>query len=149
MNAKSKEFIDNLPLYADKYINVCLANTKEVATGSGKIVKIQDRHIPTIAFFLNIWLPKELGETIARKTYYEWLNGEDAIKSNTIKNIDTIFNTLATDIVANEGKGIFYAKNKLGMSDKLESKNENTNIEIKAEFGSKIIQPTSEPESNT
>ena len=36
---------------------------------------------------------------------------------DTIKNIEEAFNALATDIVANEGKGIFYAKNKLGMTD--------------------------------
>ena len=29
-----------------------------------------------------------------------------------------MFTALATDIVANEGKGIFYAKNKLGMADR-------------------------------
>lgn len=37
---------------------------------------------------------------------------------DTIKSIDEIFNSLARDIVANEGKGIFYAKNKLGMHDR-------------------------------
>lgn len=127
-NNKSIEFINALPEYADKYIDVCLSHTKEVATGSGKIVKIEDRHIPTVAYFLNIWLPKELKETIARKTYYEWLNGEDELKSNTIKNIDVIFNTLAADIVANEGKGIFYAKNKLGWTDKFQGELTNVNI---------------------
>jgi hypothetical protein len=37
---------------------------------------------------------------------------------DTIKGIDDLFNSLARDIVANEGKGIFYAKNKLGMHDR-------------------------------
>jgi hypothetical protein len=37
---------------------------------------------------------------------------------DTIKIIDDLFNSLARDIVANEGKGIFYAKNKLGMHDR-------------------------------
>lgn len=120
-NNKSMEFIENLEDYANKYIGICLSHTKQVATGSGKIVEIEDRHIPTIAFFLNIWLPINCGETIARKTYYEWLNSEDEIKSNTIKRIDNLFLALAGDIVANEGKGIFYAKNKLGWTDKTES----------------------------
>jgi hypothetical protein len=44
----------------------------------------------------------------------------------TIKRIDELFKSLATDIVANEGKGIFYAKNRLGMSDKQENQNNNT-----------------------
>lgn len=35
-----------------------------------------------------------------------------------IKSIDDKFRSLATDIVANEGKGIFYAKNRLGMTDR-------------------------------
>jgi hypothetical protein len=35
---------------------------------------------------------------------------------------------LAADIVANEGKGIFYAKNKLGWTDKQQI--ETTNIQV-------------------
>ena len=135
MNAKSEEFIKALPQKADEYIELCLNHTKEVATGSGKIVELKERHIPTIAFFLNIWLPKSLGDTIVRDTYYEWLKGDDELKSDTIKKVDDKFKALAGDIVANEQKGIFYAKNKLGWTDKTENKNENTNIEVKAEFG--------------
>ena len=107
-----------------------------MVSGSGKIVIVQDRHIPTIAYFLHIWLERNFNESISRTTYYEWLNSKDEVKTNTIKNIDDTFKSLAGDIVANEGKGIFYAKNKLGWSDRIESKNENTNIEIKAEFNS-------------
>ena len=117
-NHKSDEFIKSLPEYADRYIKECLSHTKEVATGSGKIVKIEDRHIPTIAYFLNIWLPLLKLDTIVRNTYYDWLKGDNQIKKDTIKRIDDLFQALATDIVANEGKGIFYAKNKLGMTDK-------------------------------
>ena len=148
-NFKSTDFINELPNHADLYIIECLSHTKEVATGSGKIVKIQDRHIPTINYFLNIWLPLLKLETIARKTYYAWLKGDCELKSNTIKGIDDLFTALATDIVANEGKGIFYAKNKLGMSDKVESKNEHTNIEITAQFGSQAIQSTSKPTTDS
>jgi hypothetical protein len=43
------------------------------------------------------------------------------LKLHTIKNIEGIFKALATDIVANEGKGIFYAKNRLGMTDKAQT----------------------------
>lgn len=117
-NHKSDDFIKSLPEYADRYIKECLSHTKEVATGSGKIVKIEDRHIPTIAYFLNIWLPLLNLDTIVRNTYYDWLKGNNQIKKDTIKRIDDLFQALATDIVANEGKGIFYAKNKLGMTDK-------------------------------
>lgn len=128
MNAKSNEFIKSLPEYADKYITHCLDHKKEVATGSGKIVKVGDRHIPTIAFFLNIWLPNNLGESISRDTYYTWLSGEDKVKSDTIKKVDEKFQALAADIVANEGKGIFYAKNKLGWTDKVQTDNTNVNV---------------------
>ena len=128
--AKSIEFILALPDYADAYIKECLSHTKEVATGSGKIVKIEDRHIPTIAYFLNIWLPLLKLDSINRKTYYEWRKGDCELKSNTIKKIDDTFQSLAADIVANEGKGIFYAKNKLGWTDKLQTENTNNNVSI-------------------
>jgi len=38
--------------------------------------------------------------------------------TDTIKKIDELFKGLAVDIVGNEGKGIFYAKNRLGMHDR-------------------------------
>lgn len=113
MNSKSDEFIKNLPIWASEYIEVCLNHKKEVVSGSGRVVNQKERHIPTIAFFLNIWLPMNKKETIHRDTYYNWLLSEDPIKSDTIKKIEALFTALATDIVANEGKGIFYAKNKV------------------------------------
>jgi len=108
---------------AYEYIDECLGNTKEVVSNSKGVVDIKDRHIPTIDFFLRIWIPKQGKPTICRKTYYNWLNNEsesenNKIKLHTIKRIDSLFKSLATDIVANEGKGIFYAKNRLGMTDK-------------------------------
>lgn len=136
MMAKTIDFITQLPNYANQYIDICLNSTKEVATGSGKIVEQRERHIPTIAFFLNIWLPRNVGDTIARDTYYEWLKGNDTLKSDTIKKIDELFQSLAADIVANEGKGIFYAKNKLGWTDKQQS--ELTVNGIQANFGNAI-----------
>ncbi len=94
-------------------------NQKEVPTASGKTVKVLDRHIPTVDYFLRIWISNKGRPTIHRATYYRWLNDEsDKSKSDTMKNIEELFKALATDIVANEGKGIFYAKNRLGMTDK-------------------------------
>jgi hypothetical protein len=66
-------------------------------------------------------MPRNVGDTIARNTYYDWLNGKCELKKDTIKKIDDLFQSLAADIVANEGKGIFYAKNKLGWTDKMDS----------------------------
>lgn len=118
MNKKSEDFVHRLSELADIYISECISHTKEVVSGSGKVVEVMDRHIPTIDYFLNIWIPLLKLEKISRKTYYEWLKGEDELKRNTIKRIDDLFKSLAKDIVANEGKGIFYAKNALGMHDR-------------------------------
>ena len=103
-----------------------------MVSGSGKVVKQKERHIPTIAYFLNIWLPMNKGESIHKDTYYTWLLSEDSKKSDSIKKVDALFTALATDIVANEGKGIFYAKNKLGMTDKQQL---DGNMTFKADFG--------------
>lgn len=123
--AKSKEFIDSLEDKAWEYVEECISNTKEHVAGSGKVVKVIDRHIPTVGYFLYVWLRKNLGESITYSTYYEWMNQEDTVKSETIKRVDALFKEVAVDIVANEGKGIFYAKNRLGMHDKqhVEQKN--------------------------
>lgn len=117
-NFKSDEFIIRLGEYATKYISECLAHTKEVVSGSGKVIEVRDRHIPTIDYFLNIWIPLLNMESISRETYYAWMKSDNELKSDTIKKIESTFKALATDIVANEGKGIFYAKNRLGMHDK-------------------------------
>ena len=109
---KTKVSPDELEKFAYQYIDECISNKKEHATASGRIVYIKDRHIPTIDYFLRIWIPNQNKETICRTTYYNWLNGQDDEKLNTIKRIEAIFKALAVDIVANEGKGIFYAKNK-------------------------------------
>lgn len=117
-NFKSDDFIINLEKLAKEYIHECAAKTKEVATGSGKVIEVKERNIPTIDYFLNIWIPiiKD-DKSISRTTYYSWLKSDNELKLNTIKRIDALFHSLAADIVANEGKGIFYAKNKLGWKD--------------------------------
>jgi hypothetical protein len=112
---------DELEEHSFKYLEDCINFKKDHPTASGRMVQINDRQIPTIDYFLRIWIPKQGKPTICRKTYYNWLNGEDELKLHTIKNIEGIFKALATDIVANEGKGIFYAKNRLGMTDKAQN----------------------------
>jgi hypothetical protein len=112
----------HLEQLAYKYIEDCMNFRKEHPTASGKIVLMLDRQIPTIDYFLRIWIPIQGKPTINRSTYYRWLNdSENTEKCDTIKNIEGIFKALATDIVANEGKGIFYAKNRLGMTDKAQT----------------------------
>lgn len=117
-NYKSDNFIKSLPEWANEYMTECISNTKQVVSGSGKVLEVRDRHIPTIDYFLNIWLPLLKMEKMSRETYYAWMKGDDQVKSDIIKRINDDFKALATDIVANEGKGIFYAKNRLGMHDK-------------------------------
>jgi len=108
------------------YIDDCLKGKREYATGKGA-VDIKERHIPTIDYFLRIWIPLTGEPTIHRSTFYDWLaikeeskefNEMHKLKGDTIKKIDELFKAMATDVVANEGKGIFYAKNRLGMTDK-------------------------------
>ena len=109
---------EQLEIYAWQYIQDCINNKREQPTASGKLVLVADRHLPTVAYFLKIWLPLKGKPTLSRSTYYNWLKSNDASVMDTIKNIEGMFTALATDIVANEGKGIFYAKNKLGMTDR-------------------------------
>jgi hypothetical protein len=124
---KSKAFVDRLEELAWEYINECINHKKEVLSNKGSKEQVKDRHIPTISYFLNIWIPLNYSkkDTIKRSSYYRWLKWEDSYKKETIERIDDSFKALAGDIVANEGKGIFYAKNKLGWADKTESKNTN------------------------
>lgn len=145
--AKSKEWIERFKELSDEYMNDCINKTKEVATGSGKVITIKERNIPTIDYFLNIWIPiikKE--ESISRAQYYTWLDSKDEIKTDTIKKIDDKFKALASDIVANEQKGIFYAKNKLGWTDRMDSKGE-IKVNVSADFN-QAIQPPPQPENN-
>jgi hypothetical protein len=121
----------HLEQLAYEYINECIEHKKEHPTASGKVALIADRHIPTIDYFLRIWIPIKGQPTINRSTYYRWLNDESNIdKCDAIKNIEGLFKALATDIVANEGKGIFYAKNRLGMTDRAMALNEHIEMPL-------------------
>jgi hypothetical protein len=119
MANKHKEIdVEKLIELAYLYCDECIESTKEVATGSGKIVEVKERHLPTVSYFLLHWLRRNQFDFYKRTNFYEALKNDEHPLSNTIKSIDEHFKSLATDIVANEGKGIFYAKNRLGMHDK-------------------------------
>lgn len=102
---------------AHEYCDYCIASTKEIATNSG-VKEVRERHIPTTAYFLLHYLRREQFDFYKRANWYDAMKNQSHPLSDTIKSIDEIFKTLARDIVANEGKGIFYAKNALGMHDK-------------------------------
>lgn len=109
---------------AYNYCDECIEATKEMPTGKGVVVSVKERHLPTIDYFLNHYLRRKHFEFYKRSNWYKAKNDLNHPLVDTIKNIDQMFNALAVDIVANEGKGIFYAKNKLGMTDKVDSKND-------------------------
>lgn len=151
-----EEFIDNLEQYAFEYIEECEKHTTQKATPSGKVVDVKDRHIPTVNYFLMFWLVKNKGESFHRSTWYEWLSLEQSDefddeknllikkKSDTIKKINKLFESFAVDVVANEGKGIFYAKNKLKMSDKIDK---NIKHQVEPITGMTIVNEPDEDET--
>lgn len=112
--------IDKLKEISLEYCDECIDNTNEVATSSGKILDIKSRHLPTIRYFLLHWIRRNHNDfyMLKKSQFYSALKDERHPLSDTIKEIDEDFKALAKDIVANEGKGIFYAKNALGMHDK-------------------------------
>jgi hypothetical protein len=118
---------DKLLELAYAYCDDCMAGTKEVATGSGKIVSIRDRFVPTIDYFLHHWLRKHEFEFYTRMGLWKVRQDPTHPYHDISNKIVDMFKALATDIVANEGKAIFYAKNALGMTDRAQT--ENTNID--------------------
>jgi len=111
--------IDDEQLFglACQYCDECMEATKEVPTVKGAI-NIKERRLPTIRYFLNHYLRLNHFEFYCRSNWYKVIKNEKHPRVDTIKKIEDLFESLAIDIVANEQKGIFYAKNKLGMTDK-------------------------------
>jgi hypothetical protein len=109
------------------YCDNCMLGKKEVATGSGKIVEIRDRYVPTIDYFLDHWLRMHNKEFYQRMQLWTIRQDPTHPYYELVTHIVTMFKSLAIDIVANEGKAIFYAKNALGMTDRATT--ENTNVE--------------------
>lgn len=123
---------DKLMQLANKYIEHCLNSTKEYPTARGA-VEVKERHLPTIKYFLYIWLRLNDFDFYKKTEWYEAINNTEHPYHLVTKKIDDTFRALATDIVANEGKGIFYAKNYLGMTDKVQT--ESTGVsEIKITY---------------
>ena len=102
--------------YAWDYINYCENYTIEKMSASGRVVQIKERKIPVISYFLKVWLPINKQATISRSTFYNWVSDDTNLDT---KEVEGLFNSLTTDIIANalSTKGQFYAKNKLNWSD--------------------------------
>jgi len=134
---------EQLEQFACEYILECLNNKKEVATPSGKVVLIKDRRLPTLQYFLKIWLPLNRKPTLCRSTYYFWLKCEDESVMDTMKQIHEMFDSLAIDVLANDNKGagaIFYAKNRLNFSDQqtIEAKEQFKPLELIVKYSDDI-----------
>ena len=119
--------MDEYVKLVNDYCDFCIASTKQVATGSGKIVEVKERHLPTMSYFLYHWLRVHHFDFYTRMNVWKIINDPEHPYHKEVKQTDDMFMALAVDIVANEGKGIFYAKNKLGMTDRAQT--ENTNID--------------------
>lgn len=115
---------DELRTLAWKYIDECENATKEIATNSG-VKEIKERVLPDVRHFLRIWLRRNNFEFYQKSQWYRAIDNPKHPLGDTIKNIDDDFKALAIHIVGNEGKGIFYGKNFLGMNDRqqIEQKN--------------------------
>jgi hypothetical protein len=118
---------DEMLELAYAYCDNCMGGKKEVATGSGKIVEIRDRYVPTIDYFLDHWLRTHNKEFYKRMQLWKIRQDPTHPYYELVTHIVSMFKSLAIDIVANEGKAIFYAKNALGMTDRATT--ENTNVE--------------------
>lgn len=109
--------VDKLMQLAYQYCDECINSTKEVATPRGP-VEVKERHLPTIGYFLYHWMRKQDFEFYKYRKWYYIKEDKDHPLHDAIMEIDELFKNLARDIVGNEGKGIFYAKNYLDMHDK-------------------------------
>lgn len=138
---------DRLIELSNNYIGHCLNSTKEYPTARGA-VQVKERHLPTIKYFLYIWLRLNDFDFYKRTEWYKVINEPDHIYHLTVKTIDDSFRALATDIVANEGKGIFYAKNYLSMTDKVITENTNDSTHTIKEITINVKTSGIEPITN-
>ena len=146
--AYNRTYLSTLKEYAFKYIDECEGKRKEQLSNKGEIVKVEDRKMPTIDYFLLYWLPKNCkkNKTISRSTYFRWVNWENSNKQKVMLEIDNLLKAIQLDIVANEGKGIQFVKHKFGWTDKQQT---DINVtQLNANFGT-TIQPASESGNNT
>lgn len=127
---------DELNQFALEYCEECIESQKEVPTVKGA-VRIKERRIPTYKYFILHWLKHRDIDIYSRQHIYAVMANPEHPLSDTLKNIRETFDALAEDIVANEGKGIFYAKNRLGMTDKMQEDG-SRELTIKVKYERKV-----------
>jgi hypothetical protein len=111
---------DMLQDLAAQYIIDCENNRKEQATAKGDIVAIAERKIADWQYFISHWIVKKGFDFYTREYSYAIEKDDTHPLSYTIKKIKARMDGYSGDVVANEGKGIFWAKNRLGMTDRTE-----------------------------
>lgn len=105
---------------AAEYIIECEENKKEHATVKG-VVKIKERNIADWKNFIGWWLVKKGFDFYTREHSYEVEKNDNHPLSYTIKKVKAMMDAYSGGVVANEGKGIFWAKNKLKWTDRSET----------------------------
>jgi hypothetical protein len=115
---------DEIIRLAYEFMEECEQNKVDQATAKG-VVQVKSRKLPTPGYFCDIWLRKRGINFYKSRSFYDVRKDETHPAYKLVTEISGILKSLAVDVVANEGKGIFYAKNHLDMTDKVEN---NTNV---------------------
>lgn len=125
-----------------EYITECLDASIEVPTTKGAC-KIKQRRIPTTRYFLYIWLRQKDFEFFGKSNWYIVLGDPEHPLHLHVKMINETFNAVVEDELANTGRAVFYAKNRLGMADKSEHREEKTikNLTVNV-VQSQLTQPS-------
>lgn len=134
---KDPEMLESL---AYDYVQDCEGYHTEKLANNGQVVKLKDRKIPTIKYFLMVWIPSRGAPLVSRNTYYRWIRekGDDAV---IFKGIKDLFDAVAIDIIANDNKGagaIFYGK-QIGMTDRPDPERTNFTPAVVQITGMQII----------
>lgn len=112
---------------AAEYIIDCENNRNEQLSNKGEIVEVGKRKIADWKYFVSWWLVKKGFDFYTRQYSYDVEKDLSHPLSDTIKKIKAMMDGYSSDVVANEGTGIFWAKHRLGMSDKALDDSENQN----------------------
>ncbi len=124
-NKHKKIDADELELLAAQFILECSNNKIEQLSNKGEIVEVAKRRIAAWKFFCSNWLPNKGFDFYTVEYSYEVDKDVNHPLSYTLKKVKAKIDGYSEDVVANEGTGIFWAKNRLGMHDRqqLETKN--------------------------
>jgi hypothetical protein len=101
-----------------EYIIECENNKKEHVSVKGDVTLVKDRKVAGWKYFVGHWLINKGFDFYTRQYTYEIEKDDSHPLSDTIKKAKARLDSYSEDVVANEGKGIFWAKNRLAMHDR-------------------------------